>query len=104
MSFSASRYKDDLDARLPADMEHWTLHDLRRTFVTHMAENGFAQPHIIEACVNHTGPAKAAIAGVYNKATYANEKRQAFDLWGRYVADLVAGRRGKIVALRKGAA
>ena len=104
VSFSASRYKDDLDARLPADMPHWTLHDLRRSFVTHMAENGFAPPHIIEACVNHTGPAKAAIAGVYNKATYANEKRQAFDLWGKFIEDLVAGRRGKIVALRKGAA
>ena len=104
VSFSASRYKDDLDSRLPADTPHWTLHDLRRTFVTHMAENGFAQPHIIEACVNHTGPTKAAIAGVYNKATYANEKRQAFDLWGRHVADLVAGRRGKIVALGRGAA
>jgi integrase len=103
VSFSASRYKDDLDARLPEDMPHWTLHDLRRTFVTHMAENGFAQPHIIEACINHTGPAKAAIAGVYNKATYANEKRQAFDLWGRFIEDLVAGRRGKVVALRKGA-
>ena len=104
VSFSASRYKDELDARMPADMPHWTLHDLRRTFVTHMAENGFAPPHIIEACVNHTGPAKSAIAGVYNKATYANEKRQAFDLWGRFIEDLVAGRRGNIVALRKGAA
>jgi integrase len=103
-SFSVSRYKDDLDARLPANMPHWTLHDLRRTFVTHMAENGFTHPHIIEACVNHTGPAKAAIAGVYNKATYGNEKRQAFDLWGQFIEDLVAGRRSKVTALRKGAA
>jgi integrase len=104
VSFSASRYKDDLDARLPADMPHWTLHDMRRTFVTHMAENGFAPPHVIEACVNHIGTSKAGVAGVYNKATYANEKRQALDMWGQYVADLVAGRRRNIVVLRKGVA
>ena len=103
-SFSVSRYKDDLDKLLPEGMPHWTLHDLRRAFVTHMAENGFAQPHIIEACVNHTGPAKAAIAGIYNKATYANEKRQAFDLWGRFIADLISGRRRRIATLRKDAA
>jgi integrase len=104
VSFSASRYKDDLDAQLPADMPHWTLHDLRRSFVTHMAENNFAQPHIIEACVNHIGTAKAGVAGVYNKASYINEKRQAFDVWGKFIEDLVAGRRRKVVPLRKGAA
>jgi integrase len=103
-SFSASRGKDDFDALLPADMPHWTLHDLRRTFVTVMAENDLAPPHIIEACVNHTGPAKAAVAGIYNKATYANEKRQAFALWGSFVEDLVAGRRRKVVPMRRGAA
>jgi hypothetical protein len=69
-----------------------------------MAENGFAPPHNIEACVNHISGHKGAVAGIYNRATYANEKRQAFDVWGRYVADLVAGRRRKVVALRKGAA
>lgn len=101
-SFSASRYKEDLDARLPADMPHWTLHDLRRTFVTHMNENGFASPHIVEACVNHIGASKAGVAGVYNKAGYLSEKRQAFDVWGQHIADLVAGRKRKIIPMRRG--
>jgi integrase len=101
VSFSASRYKDDLDARLPADMPHWTLHDLRRSFVTNMAENNFAPPHIIEACVNHIGAAKSGVAGVYNKASYLNEKRQAFDAWGQFIADLVAGRRRKVVPIMR---
>lgn len=101
VSFSASRYKDEFDKSLPADMPHWTLHDLRRSFVTHMAENNFASPHIIEACVNHIGAAKAAIAGVYNKASYISEKRQAFDVWGQFVEDLVAGRRGNVIPMRR---
>ena len=32
---------------------HWTLHDLRRTIVTHVTELGFTQPYVIEAIVNH---------------------------------------------------
>ena len=41
------------------------------------AEN-LAQPHVIEALVNHLGGvAKAGIAGVYNKAVYRTEKRAA---------------------------
>jgi integrase len=99
--FSWSRYKDELDERLPEGIPHWVLHDLRRSFVTHMAENGFAQPHVIEACVNHISGAKAGVVGVYNRATYANEKRQAFDVWGQHVEDLVAGRKSKIAALRQ---
>jgi len=31
----------------------WTLHDLRRSFVMHVSELGFAQPHALGAIVNH---------------------------------------------------
>jgi integrase len=71
-------------------MEHWTLHDLRRTFVTHIAENGFAQPYVIEAIVNHVSGAKSSVAGVYNWATYLAEKRKALELWGAHIARLVS--------------
>jgi hypothetical protein len=60
----------------------WQLHDLRRSFVTHMAEQNLAPPHIVEACVNHISGHKGGIAGVYNKAAYASEKRAAFAAWG----------------------
>ena len=32
------------------------------------------QPHIIEAVVNHVSGHKAGVAGVYNRATYADER------------------------------
>jgi integrase len=101
-SFSWSRYKEELDERLPADMPEWVLHDLRRSFVTTMAENGIAPPHIIEACVNHISGHKAGVAGIYNRATYLAEKTAAFAAWGRFVDGLLAGRRPqKVVPIQQ---
>lgn len=79
--------KAQLDAamRIPA----WTVHDLRRTFVT--GANGIGvQPHVIEATINHiSGAAKSGVAGIYNRSTYAPEKREALTRWSDHVAALV---------------
>ncbi|MEQ8653266.1 MAG: tyrosine-type recombinase/integrase [Kiloniellales bacterium] len=64
---------------------HWTLHDLRRTVATRMAELGIAQPHIVEAVLNHISGHKAGVAGIYNRATYRDEKRRALEAWGAHV-------------------
>ena len=95
-----SRAKAALDARLAnANMAGWTIHDLRRSVATHLGENGFAQPHIVEAVLNHVSGTKARVAGVYNKAAYANEKRQALDLWGTHLVALTEGRDCNVVVL-----
>ena len=60
----------------------WTIHDLRRTAVTHMAEIG-VQPHVIESVVNHVSGHKGGIAGIYNRAEYATEKRTGLAAMGR---------------------
>ena len=83
-----SRAKVDLDARL--NLPPWTVHDLRRTAVTGMAEIGIA-PHIVEAVVNHVSGHKGGVAGVYNKAKYSTEKRAALQRWADYVERLVSG-------------
>src|SRR5262249_40457628 len=41
------------------------LHDLRRSVVTHISEGGFAQPHVIEAIVNHISAPKRASPTYY---------------------------------------
>jgi TPP-dependent trihydroxycyclohexane-1,2-dione (THcHDO) dehydratase len=87
-----SKAKRALDNRLQAAgmTAPWRLHDLRRTTATRMADLG-VQPHVIEAVLNHISGHKAGVAGVYNRATYAAEKRQALDLWEAQVAALVGG-------------
>jgi hypothetical protein len=57
--------------------------------VTHMNERGFAQPHVIEAICNHVSGHKSGVAGIYNRAAYLLEKREALALWGRHVMTLV---------------
>jgi hypothetical protein len=64
------------------------LASLRRTCATGMAEIGVA-PHIVEACLNHVSGARAGVAGVYNRAIYAEEKRAALERWAGHVAGLV---------------
>jgi integrase len=71
-------------------MPPWDLHDLRRTMVTMMNERLGAAPHIVEACVNHiSGSAKAGVAGVYNKALYLTERREALTAWAELVDTIV---------------
>jgi integrase len=82
-----SKHKAALDAKLNG-MEHWRIHDLRRTVATGMAELG-VQPHIIEAVLNHVSGHKAGVAGIYNRAVYSTEKAAALELWGLHVRTLV---------------
>jgi integrase len=79
----------------------WTIHDLRRTFSTGLAEQG-VPPHIIETILNHVSGHKAGVAGIYNRATYRPEVRQALDRWAAHVESLVAGKRGSVVAMKRG--
>jgi integrase len=84
-----SKSKERLDARLPTNIASWTVHDIRRSVVTHMGERGFAEPHVVEAIVNHISGTKAGVAGVYNRAAYANEKRRALELWAEHLGALI---------------
>ncbi|MBJ7533318.1 site-specific integrase [Rhodomicrobium vannielii ATCC 17100] len=71
-------------------MPEWDMHDLRRTMVTMMNERLGIVPHVVEACVNHiSGRAKAGVAGVYNKALYLHERREALTAWANLVQSLV---------------
>jgi integrase len=69
----------------------WRVHDIRRTVATRMADLGVL-PHVIEAVLNHISGHKAGVAGVYNRALYSAEKRQALDLWAAHVEALIAGK------------
>jgi integrase len=103
-----SKAKRDLDEamleiavieNLKAAIEPWRLHDLRRTCATTMAEIGIA-PHIVEACLNHISGHKGGVAGTYNRASYANAKRAAWERWAAHIETIVSGRPANIVPIR----
>jgi integrase len=74
----------------------WTLHDLRRTFATRIAELGVL-PHVVERLLNHRLGAISnnmqsivtEVAEVYNLATFLPEMRKAIDLWEQKLASLL---------------
>jgi integrase len=93
-----SKSKAALEVKLA---EEWTLHDLRRTAATRMADIG-VQPHVIEALLNHISGHKAGVAGTYNLSTYAAEKKAALDLWAGHLQVAIAQATGaNVTALRK---
>ena len=92
-----SAAKRELDKR--AGVTGWTVHDLRRTAATRMADLGI-QPHIVEAVLNHQSGHKRGPAGVYNRSTYTAEAKTALERWAAHVLALVAGRADNVVTLR----
>src|SRR5262249_15536028 len=82
-----SDMKARLDRRL--GIAPWRIHDLRRTAATQMAELG-TQPHIIEAVLNHISGHKGGVAGIYNRAKYADEMRSALQRWANHL-DQITG-------------
>jgi integrase len=66
----------------------WTLHDLRRTFATKLAQLGIA-PHVIERILNHVTGTLSPIALIYNRATYLEEMRAAMGLYEQHLTGLL---------------
>lgn len=63
---------------------NWTLHDLRRTYATTLAELQ-TPPHIIEALLNHATGQISGVAKIYNRYFYLNEMREAVKAYERWI-------------------
>lgn len=66
---------------LSIDVQHFVLHDFRRTASTHLHEMGMSSD-AIEKALAHT---IKGIKGVYNRAEYADERRKILQLWADFV-------------------
>jgi integrase len=91
--------KQALDKR--SGVTGWTIHDIRRTAATRMADLGIA-PHIIEEILAHSGGHKAGVAGIYNRSRYEREVRAALGIWHDHVRAIVAGAERKVVPFVSG--
>ena len=81
---------------------HWRPHDLRRTGATMAVEMGIS-PEAVERCLNHTEQSK--IKRIYQRASYAAEKKRAWQMLGDKLARLereaLTGDVEKIVKLHR---
>ena len=73
-----------------AQLKPWRLHDIRRTVATRLGDLGVL-PHVIEAVLNHVSGHKASVAGIYNRAAYAPEKRAALERWASQISADIDG-------------
>jgi len=93
--------KPELDER--SGVSDWTLHDLRRTAATGLANLG-VQPHVVEALLNHQSGSKRGVAGVYNRSPYEREVRAALAAWHDHLRALVEGGERRVLNFQPQAA
>jgi integrase len=72
-------------------IDHWTIHDLRRTFRTGMSEIG-VDFEIAERLVGHLTPiTRNKTAGTYDRYEYWREKQAAVDKWQNQIRAILDG-------------
>ncbi|MDN3278719.1 integrase arm-type DNA-binding domain-containing protein [Frankia sp. RB7] len=82
-----SKMKDRLDELIGEGMQHWTIHDLRRTGATLLQRLGFSK-EVIDACLNHK---IQGVAAVYQRYEFQREKVKAFEALAREIDRIVSG-------------
>ena len=80
-----------------AKAERFVLHDIRRSFVSHLAERGY-DVDLLDQCLGHS---RKGVFGVYQRASRMAERARALEAW----AGLVMGageeeQTGKVVPIR----
>lgn len=78
---------------LDADVRDFVIHDFRRTASTHLHEAGFNSDWI-EKCLAHE---TKGIRGVYNRAQYADQRREMLQWWADFVDSQIQDGRGKVI-------
>jgi integrase len=72
-------FADPRVARLrPGEIAEWVNHDIRRTVRSNLSALKVVKEEVAEAILAH---AKRGIVGTYNVHQYADEKREALELW-----------------------
>ena len=66
------------------ELDHFTLHDLRRTFATVHARIG-TPIHVTEKLLNHVSGTISGVAAVYNRHSYMEEMREAMVNYDEYL-------------------
>ena len=86
-----NRVRKRMNKAAGRELPEWRLHDLRTTCATGLARLG-VQVRVTEAVLNHISGSGGGIVAVYQRYDYADEKREALDLWAQAVEDILEGK------------
>jgi integrase len=73
--------------RVKHGLEHFVVHDLRRTARTHLGRLK-VPPHVAELCLNHK---LKGITGIYDTNDYFDERREALNKWANEISKIENG-------------
>jgi len=79
-------------------IEPFTIHDLRRTGSTLLHEKGYPSD-VVEKALNHT---IGGVRGVYNRAQYAEQRKQMLQFWADYLEALATQNNRTVSTERSG--
>lgn len=80
---------------LKSDVDPWTIHDLRRTAATHMAE--LKTPRIVVMAV--LGHSDSTVTATYDRHDYLEEKTHALQMWADKIERLTGGAPSNVTSL-----
>jgi integrase len=72
---------------LTGPMEHWYIHDLRRTFATHMRSLGVDRL-VVSKLLNH---AEGGVTKIYDRWAADPEKTAAMERWANRLREIISG-------------
>src|SRR5574343_1350111 len=78
---------------LEHDVQDFVIHDFRRTASTHLHEAGVNSDWIEKALAHEA----KGIRGVYNRAQYADQRREMLQWWADFVDAQIEEGRGKVI-------
>ena len=83
------RVRKEMAARAGHAIPHFTLHDLRRSMASHMAELNIDES-VVDRVLNHVSRGRlGTVARVYNRSDRLPARAAALDLWADHVMKLV---------------
>lgn len=74
-------------SRVKHNLEHFVVHDLRRTARTHLGRLGVSF-EVAELCLNHK---LGGVQGIYNTHDYFPARQEALEMWAKVIAKIDQG-------------
>ena len=76
--------------------ERFNFHDIRRSFVSHLAERGY-DVDLLDQCLGHSSK---GVFGIYQRASRMAERGRAMETWAGLVTGAAEAESGRVLAFQ----